>query len=64
MKFKEQTFARKECKQMNKKEELIDRIEKLTAEQFELLIALYAQQEQEFVRVAPAERQTFLELSV
>ena len=36
---------------MNKKEELIDRIEKLTAEQFELLISLHSQQEQEFVRV-------------
>ena len=46
-------FERKECETMNKKQELIDRIEKLTPEQFELLIALYSQQEQEFVRAVP-----------
>jgi hypothetical protein len=43
---------------MNKKEELIDRIDKLTPEQFELLIALYSQQEQEFVRVSQSDHQT------
>ena len=46
---------------MNKKEELIDRIEKLTAEQFELLISLHSQQEQEFVRVSQSDHQTFLQ---
>ena len=44
---------------MNKKQELIDRIEKLTPEQFELLIALYSQQEQEFVRASQAAPPSF-----
>ena len=44
---------------MNKKQEIIDRIEKLTDQQFELLITLYAQQEQEFVQVAQFEPPTF-----
>ena len=35
---------------MNKKQEIIERIQKLTPEQLELLIALYSQQEQEFVQ--------------
>ena len=52
-------FERKECETMNKKQELIDRIEKLTPEQFELLIALYSQQEQEFAQVAPIEPLSF-----
>lgn len=52
---------RKECQAMNKKQELIERIEKLTDEQFELLIALYSQQEQEFVQDALIEHQTFLQ---
>ena len=42
----------------NKKEELIDRIDKLTPEQFELLIALYSQQEQEFVQASQSVHQT------
>ena len=46
---------------MNKKQELISRIEKLTDEQFEMLITLFAQQEQEFVRVAQVDRQSFLQ---
>ena len=46
---------------MNKKQELIERIEKLTPEQFELLIALYSQQEQEFVPSVPPEPPTFLQ---
>lgn len=50
---------RKECESMNKKQELIERIEKLTPEQFELLIALYSQQEQEFVRAVPIEPLSF-----
>lgn len=43
-------FGRKECEIMNKKQELINRIEKLTPEQFELLLTLFSQQEQEFVQ--------------
>ena len=54
-------FARKDCETMNKKEELIKRIEKLTPEQFELLITLFAQQEQESVRVSQSDHQTFLQ---
>ena len=34
---------------MNKKQEIIERIEKLTDEQFEMLISLFAQQEQNSV---------------
>lgn len=49
---------------MNKKQELIERIEKLTDAQFELLIALYSQQDQEFVQDAPIEHQTFLPLAL
>mgnify|MGYP003315047841 CR=1 FL=1 len=45
---------------MNKKQELINRIEKLTPEQFELLLTLFAQQEQESVQVDQSDRQTFL----
>ena len=45
---------------MDKKQDLIERIEKLTDEQFELLIALYSQQEKEFVQDALIEHQTFL----
>ena len=44
---------------MNKKQELIERIEKLSDEQFELLIALYSQQELKSVPTVPIERQTF-----
>lgn len=51
---------RKECESMNKRQELIERIEKLTDEQFELLISLFAQQEQESVQVDQSDRQTFL----
>lgn len=54
-------FARKDCETMNKKEELIKRIEKLTPEQFELLITLFAQQEQESVQVDQSDHQTFLQ---
>jgi DNA-binding MarR family transcriptional regulator len=53
-------FDERICETMNKKQELLDRIEKLTPEQFELLIALYSQQEQEFVQDALTEHQTFL----
>jgi hypothetical protein len=35
---------------MNKKKDIIERIKKLTDEQFELLIYLYSQQEQEFAQ--------------
>ena len=61
---REHTFARKECLTMNKKQELIERIEKLTDAQFELLITLYSQQEQEFVPDVPVERPTFLQPSL
>ena len=44
---------------MNKKDELIKRIEKLTDKQFELLIALYSQQEQEFVQVSQSDCPSF-----
>lgn len=54
-------FARKECTTMNKKQELIERIEKLTDEQFEMLITLFSQQEQGFVQVDQSECQTFLQ---
>ena len=45
---------------MNKKEEIINRIEKLTEEQFELFIYLYSQQEQESAPTSQVENQTFL----
>lgn len=48
---------------MNKKDELIERINMLTDEQFEKLILLYSQQEQEFVQVAQVDHQTFLQPS-
>lgn len=57
-------FAQKGMYNMNKKQELIERIENLTPEQFERLIALYSQQEPEFVRASQAEPQTFLPLSL
>lgn len=46
-------------KYMDKKQELIERIEKLTDEQLELLISLYSQQEQEFAQVFPPVPLTF-----
>ena len=48
---------------MNKRQELITRIEKLTDKQFELLINLYSQQEQEFVRVSQSEHRSSFEPS-
>ena len=48
---------------MNKKHELIERINKLTDEQFEQLIHLYFREEQESVQDAPADHQTFLQSS-
>lgn len=48
---------------MNKKQELIERIEKLTDKQFELLIHLFFQQEQESVRVSQSEHRSFAEPS-
>jgi hypothetical protein len=45
---------------MNKKEELIKRIENLTPKQFEMLISLYSQREQESVQVSQPEHPTFL----
>ena len=53
-------FGRKEYKKMNKKEEIINRIENLSEEQFELLITLFSQQEQEFVQVAQSGHPTYL----
>ena len=55
---------RKECEQMNKAQELIERIEKLTPEQFEQLITLYSQQYQEFVQVSQVEPPSFLPLAL
>ena len=55
---------RKECESMNKKQELIERIEKLTPEQFELLIALYSQQEQEFAQASQVEPPSFPQLAL
>ena len=51
-------------KPMDKKQDLINRIEKLTDEQFELLISLYSQQSQEFVQDGQVEHPTFLESSL
>ena len=48
---------------MNKKEEIIRRIEKLTDEQFELLMNLFAQQEQESAQASQSVHQTFLQPS-
>lgn len=48
---------------MNKKDELIERINMLNDEQFEKLILLYSQQEQESVQVAQVDHQTFLQPS-
>ena len=48
---------------MNKKDELIERINMLNDEQFEMLILLYSQQEQESVQGAPVDLQTFLQPS-
>ena len=50
---------RKESEIMNKTQELIERIEKLTPEQFEMLIALYSQQEQEFAQASQVEPLSF-----
>ena len=57
-------MVRKECKTMDKKQDLIERIEKLTDKQFELLISLFSQQEQESVRVGQVEHQSFLQSSL
>lgn len=48
---------------MNKKDELIERINMLNDEQIEKLILLYSQQEQESVQVAQVDHQTFLQPS-
>lgn len=48
---------------MNKKQDLIERIEKLTDKQFELLINLFNQEEQETVQSLQSDRQTFLQPS-
>ena len=40
---------------MEKKQQIIDRIEKLTDEQFELLISLFSQQEQESAQASQFE---------
>ena len=49
---------------MNKRQDLINRIEKLTDKQFELLINLFSQQEQEFAQVGQVEHPTFLQSSL
>lgn len=48
---------------MNKKDELIERINMLNDEQIEKLILLYSQQEQESVQAAQVDHQTFLQPS-
>ena len=54
---------KKGMKTMNKKEEIISRIEKLSDKQFELLMALYSQQERESVQVSQSARRSFLQPS-
>jgi hypothetical protein len=44
---------------MNKQQELINRIEKLTPEQFERLLTLFSQQEQESVQGVPIGNPTY-----
>ena len=61
LEFKGTSVLRKDCEIMSKKEEVINRIEKLTDKQFELLINLFFQQEQEFVRADQSDRQTFVQ---
>ena len=56
----EHMFLRKECITiMNKRQDIINRIEKLTDKQFELLIHLFSQQEQESARVSQFEHPSF-----
>lgn len=49
---------RKDVEYMDKRKEIIERIELLTDEQFEALIVLWSQQEQEFALSGQAEHQT------
>ena len=62
----EQTYVRKKgtCEPMNKKEELIERINNLSPEQFELLISLYSLQEQESVQAVPVGNPSFFQHAV
>ena len=64
--YRNRTIVLKErdVKTMEKKQELINRIEKLTDKQFELLISLYSQQEQESVRVSQFEHPSYFQPSV
>ena len=48
---------------MNKRQEVINQIEKLTDKQFELLIALFAEQEQESVRASQYQHPSFAQPS-
>ena len=50
------------CEIMNR-QELIERIEKLTPEQFEMLIDLWTQQEQESVPISQSDHQTLMQPS-
>ena len=54
----------RDVKTMEKKQDLISRIEKLTDKQFELLIYLYSQQEHESVRVSQFEHPSYSQPSV
>ena len=56
-------FNERICETMNKREELIERINQLSPEQFEQLIDLWIQQEPEFVQVSQFDRPTFLQPS-
>ena len=50
----------KGMKHMNKKQDLINRIEKLTDEQFKMLIHLFSQQEKESAQVSQSVHRSFL----
>jgi hypothetical protein len=63
LEFKGTDVRRKDCEIMNKREELIGRIEKLTDEQFKLLINLWIQQERESVPISQSDHQTSLQPS-
>lgn len=58
---KEHMFDERICETMNKRNELIERINQLTPEQFEQLIALWIQQERESAPVSQSDRQTSLQ---
>jgi hypothetical protein len=54
----ELVFVKERMLSMDKRKAIIERIELLTDEQFEALIVLWSQQEQEFALSGQVERQT------